>query len=348
MLTVNLRQAAELVEKAIDADVPSILTGIPGIGKTSVFRQVAKKRNIACKVEDATSLDPVDARGVIVPNLETGDSFFTRPAIFPDKEDGEEGILVLDEICGCLPATQKALQTVLLERRSGKHRLPEKWVPVGTGNGAGDGAGAFSLLSSLEDRAMILNVVPDFDVWKNDFAYPNDIDHRIISFLNFREELFSTFGKRDKKAQGKSHASARSWERLSKLLKAGLKGDLLLPGAAGCVGGGPATEFIAHMAVHEHLPDIKKIYRRQYNEVPSSDKPDVLYALAGALVSFLGRLPEDLPKMMAIERFIEYAMKLPSEFCILAIQDSIPLHKEHILRSKGYGAFARKFQALVL
>lgn len=348
MQTVNLRQATQLVEKAIDADIPCILIGPPGIGKTSVFKQIAAKRKIGCKVEDATSLDPVDARGVIVPDMKSEKSFFTRPAIFPDDEDGEKGLLVLDEVCGCMPATQKSLQTILLERRSGKHKLPKKWVPMGTGNGASDNAGAYSLLTSLEDRALILNVVPEFQVWKEDYAYPKGIDHRIISCLNFREELFNTFGKRDKKAQGKSHASGRSWERLSNLLKVGLEGDLLMAGAAGCVGEGPAVEFIAHMKVHDALPDIKKIYQGKHNEVPGSDQPDVLYALSGALVGFLNQLPDDLPKMLAIERFFEYAMKLPAEFTILSVKDAALLHKMEIIKAKNYGVFARKFTELIL
>lgn len=348
MITVNLREAARITEAAILADMPVLLMGHPGIGKTSVFKSIANKLGIGCRIEDGSSLDPVDARGVCVPDMKTRESFFTRPAIFPTERDGKKGILVIDEVGGMIPAAQKAIQSIFLERRSGEHILEEGWIPVGTGNYATDGAGAFSLLTSFEDRVAVFNVEPDYPVWKEDFALPNDLDHRIISFLNFRTELFSTFNKRNKNEKGKSFVSPRSWEKASKLLKTGVIPDsLMLPAMAGCIGEGVATEFVAHLKVHNELPRIESIYKGKYENVPS--KPDVLYALTGALVAYLSRLPKDLSKEKAVERFLKYVMMLPAEFAVLAMKDAIVLHKSDILASKPhFSNFSKKFEYLII
>lgn len=350
MITVNLRQARKLLKKAIDADIPAILMGTPGIGKTSCPKQVAAELGIGCIVEDGSSLDPVDVRGVLVPDMKTRESFFTRPAIFPDRDAGKKGLLVIDELGGCAQATQKALQTILLERKSGIHKLPKGWLPVGTANYAADGAGAYTLLTSLEDRVVVMNVVSDPQIWKEDFAIPRKIDHRIISFINWRPECLNTFAKRNKGDRGKGFASERSWEKLSRLLDVGLDDDdgILLSGAAGCVSEGVAAEFTAYLKIHESLPVIKEIYRGR-NDIPKNDEPGVLYALSGALVNYLGRLPEELSKAMAIERFIEYSMLLPTEFAILAVKDAFTLHSKEIVASNNFKkVFTKKYGAVIV
>lgn len=350
MITVNIRQAKKLLRKAINADIPAILMGTPGIGKTSCPKQVAAELGIGCVVEDGSSLDPVDVRGVLIPDMKTRESFFTRPAIFPGKDAGKKGLLVIDELGGCAQATQKALQTILLERRSGSHRLPQGWLPVGTANYAADGAGAYTLLTSLEDRGIVMNVVSDPQIWKEDFAIPQGINHRIISFINWRPECLNTFAKRNKGDRGKGFASERSWEKLSRLLDIGLDDDddILLSGAAGCVSEGVAVEFAAYLKVHKSLPNIKKIYRGS-NDIPKDDEPGIMYALTGALVSYLGRPPEELSKTMAIERFIEYSMLLPAEFAILAVKDAFHLHSKEIVISNNFRkVFTKKYGAAIV
>ncbi len=347
MLNVNLRIAKEAVMKLVPLGRPIVAMGSPGIGKTEIMKQAAKALFMGCKVTEASSLDPTDTRGI--PYVTDGESKYGRPSILPDvKKDGEKGLLVIDELASCLPAVQVSLYPLFLERRLGDYPLPKGWVPMGTGNYTSDGAIAYSLSSALTDRVFILNITPDFQVWKEDFAFANGINADIISFLNWRPELFYTFDKRDKTAKGKAFASPRSYELASNALKTNLGDDILMAVLAGCLGEGVAVEFVAFRKVSQGLPDIKKIYMGKHNAVPDNDKPDVLYALTGALVGFLSRLPEELPKAMAVERFFEYSMKLPAEFTVLGVKDALSLHKQDIVKSKNWGTFSKKYRELVL
>ena len=346
MQTVNIRNAKTIVKEAVKVGAEVFLMGTPGIGKTQALKQAAEELEIGCRVEEGTSLDPMDVRGILVPNLTTQEAFYTRPAIFPHADkDGEKGLLIIDEIGGCMPATQKALQSLICERRVGEHELPKGWLPVGTGNYATDDAGAFPLLTSLKDRAVLINVEPDFETWKEDFAIPQGIDRDIISFLNFKPDCFYTFEKRARNEKGKEFASPRTWEKASPFLSSGLTNGNLLAVLAGCLGDGPATELTAFRKVHDKLPNVTSIYRGTSDVVPKDSEPSVMYALSGALVGFLDRLPEDLSVSMAVERLLEYTQKLPGEFSILTIKEAIvkPEIKAEIVKSKGWIPWVDKY-----
>lgn len=343
MLTVNLRTAKEAMRKLVPTGRSTLLMGSPGIGKTDVLRQVARELSMGCKITEASSLDPTDTRGI--PYVVDGESRYGRPSLLPDPEkDGETGLLGIDELASCMPAVQVSLYPLFLERRLGDYPLPKGWIPVATGNYTSDSSVAHNLSAALTDRVFILNVVPNFTVWKEDYAFKNGIATEIISFLNYRPDLFYTFAKRDKSSKGKAFASPRSYELASDALKTGLSGEPLHAVMAGCLGEGVAVEFMAFREIHQSLPDIRKIYSGKHDDIP--DKPDVLYALVGALVGYLSRLPDDLPRSLAIERFYEYVLKLPAEFAILALKDAIPLHKDNLIKSRSFGAFEKKFRAL--
>jgi hypothetical protein len=344
MLTVTLRMVREILLKLVPTRRSVLLMGPPGIGKSSIPKQVADMLSMGFKVSEASSLDPTDSRGI--PYVAGNESLYGRPTLLPKKEDGEKGILVIDELASCLPAVQVSLYPLFLERRLGDYKLPEGWIPMGTGNYTTDNAVAFNLSTALTDRLFILNVVPDFEVWKQDYALPRDIDPIIISFLNFRPDLFYTFDKRERNGKGKTFASPRSYEMASVALQTGLEGEALHATLAGCLSEGVATELIAFKQVHQELPNIERIYRGKDNTVPA--KPDVLYALSGALVGFLKRLPKGLKIGVAMERLLEYSMKLEPEFAILTIKDAYPLYKENIVRSKGFNAWTKKFRDVVL
>jgi len=351
MITVNIREALRLIEAAYKADIPAFIMGPPGCGKSTVPKLVAKKLGINCLVEDASSLDPIDTRGVMIPDVKTGASRFTRPAIFPRECDGPKGILVIDEVAGSVQATQKSLQPIMLERKSGEHKLPEGWLPVGTGNYAGDNAGAVTLLTSFEDRGIVINMVPDFQIWKEDFAFPMGLDGRGIAYLNWRPDNFCTFDKRVKGSQGKSFATPRSWEKALRMLKVleeiGASAEEKLAGLAGCLGEGMAVEFMAFLTMHEELPNIKKIYLGKSKEVPK--KPDVLYALSGALVAFLKHMPKEISRPLAINALLDYLLLIPAEFAILTFKEAhMAGYKKDLFEAKGCEGFLTKFKEVLL
>ena len=95
----------------------------------------------------------------------------------------------------------------------------------------------------------------------------------------------------------------------------------------GTVGKGTAKEFIAFASMFMDLPDVDGILNGTVTIVPK--KNDVLYALAGALVSKLTD--------KTLNNFVQYLLKLPPEFSILALRDAAKSgFKEKIVANKLY------------
>ena len=207
---------------------------------------------------------------------------------------------------------------------------------------------AYNLSEALKDRVFILNVKPDFEIWKEDFAFPRGIDPMIVSFLNFRPNLFYTFDKRRKNASEKTFATPRSYELASDALKTGLDNGILRSVLSGCLGEGVATEFVAFRRVYKDLPNIHDLFSGKYDQVPSMDKPDVLYALVGALTAFVKGQSEGIPFEMAMDKMLEYAQKLPPEFAVLTLRDAHSIFGKKLRESKGYRPFSLKFKDLII
>jgi DNA polymerase III delta prime subunit len=348
---VTIRNSIAIIEECYKVDTPVMLMGPPGIGKTTSVIAAAKKLGISCRIEEGSSLDPTDVRGVLIPDMETRESFYTIPGIYPVKDDGEKGFLCIDELGGCMPATQKPLQSLFDLRKVGNHELRKGWLPVGTGNYASDGAGAFALLTSFSDRMVVLNVKPDFNQWKEDFAYPTGIAQDVISYLNFQKGSFYTFNDRKKVAAGqKSFASPRSWAKASKFLnsKSKMSRGNLHAVLAGLLSEGTAHDFLAFLDYHEKLPDIDKIYQGKCDDVPSANEPGVLHALTGAMIGYLNNLPEKMNLVAALDRMLEYSKLLPREFGVLMVKDALFLHEGPMTtKTKNWVPWAMEYRDLI-
>jgi hypothetical protein len=344
---VTVRESKEIMKACYKTDTPVILRGGPGIGKTSGCSQAAKELKVGCKIEEGSSLDITDVRGVQVPNLQEKTAFFTRPPIFPDAEvDGAEGFLLIDEAAGCMGSLQKALQSMFDLRRIGVHKLPEGWLPVATGNRATDDAGAFNLLSTFQDRMVCLNIKSSFQEWKEDFAFPNGVHHDIISYLNFSKKSFNTFSDRKRNSGNKGFASPRTYAMASRFLHLNLTEAVLFPVLVGLLGEGIAYELTAHRKLHKDLPDIDKIYAGKTDAVPK--EPSALYVLSGALYGYLSNLPKGLKLSVAIERLLEYSRLLPREFAVLTMKDVMVTYRKDVERSRQFPSWAKEYRSLIL
>lgn len=287
---------------------PIYLWGPPGIGKSSVVRHAATSLDLCLVDVRATLLDPVDLRGL--PRLDGDQAVWCPPAFLPRAG---EGVLFLDELAQAAPLVQAACLQLTLDRRIGEYELPEGWSIVAASNRSEDRAGTHRLISPLLNRFVHLDLDVSSEDWQA-WAVGSGIVPEVRAFLNYRPALLSQF---DVASNPRAFATPRSWQFVSDVIQR-TPNELLHPVLAGCVGDGPAAEFLGFLRLYRELPDLDQVLAKPDNS-PVPREPAVLYALVGALVE------RCRSTKTVLSNFITYVLRLPEEFTMLAIRDAVPM-----------------------
>jgi len=186
--------------------ITAMLWGPPGIGKSSIVKQVAQELGINLVDLRLPQLEPPDLRGIPVPNRETKTADWYYPEYLPS--DGE-GILFLDEIEKAPVAVKNAALQLVLDREIGSYKLPPGYSIVCAGNREDDGAFSQQLGSALANRMMHFDVVPDYEAWLT-WARQNNITDGILGYLAFRPDHLYRYD-----VDAKAFPTPRSWEMLN-------------------------------------------------------------------------------------------------------------------------------------
>ena len=290
----------------IEQRVPVFLWGAPGIGKSSIVKQIAKQKGIGFIDLRLALMDPTDLKGIPFYDKESHSALWAPPAFLP--RDGE-GILFLDELNSAAPAVQASAYQLILDRAVGEYSLPDGWAIVAAGNREGDRGVTYRMAAPLANRFVHFEMEVSVEDWR-DWAYTRGIDARIISYITAKNEHLFTF---DATKETKSFATPRSWEYVDAILQSLVEEDTLLETLSGAVGKEVAVSFLSFMRVASRLPDVEAILEGKSQE--SSDEVDVLYTLASVLVSKVLQNGEYL------ENVVRYTLGLKGEFAVLIVQD---------------------------
>lgn len=305
---------------------PVMLWGPPGIGKSQTVRQLANRlQDNTSKTVNITDVrlllyNPIDLRGIPTSNEDKTLAVWLKPKVF--QMDGSRDVinlLFLDEITAAPQSVQAAAYQITLDRVVGEHRLPDNCLVIAAGNRVTDRSVAYKMPKALANRLLHMEVDVDFASWRK-WAVEKGIDERVTGFLSFRQERLMTF---DPSNDDRAYATPRSWEMVSNILNS-REGRIkdLRPLIAGLIGTGTAEEFVAWEEVFQELPNISDIFHGRKCKVPV--RPDALYAVTSAMVSYARENRNDMP---LIANSIRYAEKLPPDFTLLVIKDYMHLEK---------------------
>lgn len=210
----------------IEKQRPIFMIGAPGIGKTAIMKQIAEELNVGLVSYSMTHHTRQSALGLpiikkeVYNGVEYDISRYSMSEIIAStydlmKKTGfKEGILFLDEI-NCVSETLAPSMLQFLQYKIfGQHRLPDGFVVVTAGNPPEYNKSVREYDIVTLDRLKILNVEPDFDVWK-EYAKNVGVHASILSFLEVKKEYFYIV---ESTAEGKNYVTARGWEDLSKMI----------------------------------------------------------------------------------------------------------------------------------
>jgi len=330
---MRAKDLSESLSALVEQKVPTFLWGAPGIGKSSIVKQIAKKSGISFIDLRLALMDPTDLKGIPFYDKESHTALWAPPAFLP--RDGE-GILFLDELNSAPPSVQSSAYQLILDRRVGEYELPAGWAIVAAGNREGDRGVTYRMPSPLANRFVHFELEVDINDWK-DWAYQAGLDERIIAYISYKSEHLFTF---DSKSDKKSFATPRSWEYVANILKSSMRESLLLDSISGAVGSEVAVGFLSFIKVMNKLPNIENILLNAEGE--QSDEVDVLYALSSGIVSaYLKNKNEE-----RLDNLLKYTLDMKSEFSVMVVQD-LQRNGVDMLSSKLFKEWVEKFAYLM-
>lgn len=294
---------------------PLMLWGAPGVGKSSIVAGLCEDLGIELIDIRLAQRDPVDIRGLPVPGKDGVDWMLSSD--WPRDPDSR-GIILFDELTAVDRSLQVAVYELILDRRLGSlYQVPPGWLMVAAGNRGADRAVTTAMSSALANRFCHLEVTPELSDWLS-WAQGNGIHPDVIGFLRFCPECFHDM--RGDLERG--WPSARSWERVSRLVERGRLDDTTLElMVGGLVGQGTGRQFMAFREVSAKLPDVERLLLDP-DRFRLPGKADQRYALCAALVHHLWRGPQEKLDRR-VEGFLKIGLKLPSDFAAMAMTDAI-------------------------
>jgi hypothetical protein len=301
---MNLNDARAMLEAYLDGDTPAFMWGPPGVGKSSIVKQIVADRKWGLVDFRCSTRDPVALMGL--PDLAGETTRWKVPDEFPqEKRDGKEGILFLDELNAAAPSMQAAAFGLVLDRKVGEYVAPPGWRIVGAGNRQSDRAAAQRMPSALANRFAHIDVDADVDTVTQRFAKIG-IDPTVIAFLRFRPALLHMMEGSDLRA----YPTPRSWEDAAKYVNHPARIRLGL--VTGLVGEGAAAELEGFIRVYKNLPSLDLVLANP-NSAPVPEEPAARFAIAAGIarkvdaktfangMAYMSRLPREFDIMFAVD-----------------------------------------------
>ncbi|MCX2180907.1 MoxR family ATPase [Streptomyces sp. SKN60] len=258
----------EAVTLAVAADLPVLLWGEPGIGKTAALHQLAESLDLPLTTVIASVHEPSDFSGLPIVGDDPAEQGV--PLAPPDWAvrlvRAGRGLLFLDELSTATPAVQAALLRLVLERRIGSLQLPPGVRIVAAANPRASAADGWELSAPLANRFVHLQWTHDPEVvvrglggtWPratlpqlDPELLPGAVDfarRAVTGLLTARPTLVHRLpGSETRK--GGAWPSPRSWDMTLSLIAfataAGATRDVLAQLVRGTVGDGPGLELLA-------------------------------------------------------------------------------------------------------
>lgn len=220
--TVTIKQFKEIVKFTIENNLkqPILGLGAPGIGKSEVIKEIGEE--LGYYVEDLrlAQMSEVEIGGLIYPNADKTKTVWLKPDFFPE-ENGPKTILLLDEITSAPKHNQLPAYQLVLDRRIGKHKLPDSTVIIALGNREEDGGVYVDLAAPLADRFEIYDIECDANTWLEfaktsiDKVTGKGINPLVTSFITSHPDQLHTQSENQDEM---IFATPRSWKRVSDTL----------------------------------------------------------------------------------------------------------------------------------
>lgn len=320
-----MSKAEDLVMDVLLAGLVPFLQSSPGVGKSSLAKEIARKNKLKMIDLRLSQMDPTELQGFPFVERATPEdkekgkkdrAVYMPMDMFPLEDsnipEGYTGwLLLLDEFNSASMATQAAAYRLVLDRQVGQHPLHHRTAVMAAGNLTTDKAIVNRLSTAMQSRLVHFTIEVDQKSWIT-WADNNDIDHRVKSFINFKPEILHKF---DPNHNEETFPCPRTWEFTSKLVTPLEKiPHSKLPLLAGTIGEGAGREFFVFSEIYGEIATIEDI-KKDPGGIKMSEEPSIQYALTGLVAHHL--TPSNADHLM------KFLQRMQIDFQVIALKAAI-------------------------
>ncbi len=244
----SMKETLALLKAGLDSQVPVILWGPPGIGKTALIKAIARKAKLPLYILLMSAMDPTDVSGIpTVKTVERHDPVtgevlkynVTEPALNYWADEllrTGKGILFFDEASNATPAVQATFLSTLQGRTVGHITLPDTIWMVAAANGEDQAADGWTLAPPMANRFLHVDFMIDLDDWVTgmvrnwDDPIPAEGTNEHAKFMTLMRQRSEIAGfvkensdflikvPEDLTEAGRAWPSPRSWDAAARML----------------------------------------------------------------------------------------------------------------------------------
>lgn len=316
MLTLTPSKTKEALIKCFKAKLVPFLQSSPGMGKSSLIKEIAKEWNLELIDVRLSTMEPCDLNGLPTFDMD-GKATFHPYSMYPlegmTPPEGKDGwLLFLDEFNAAPRAVQAAAYRVVLDHEIGQYKLHPNCLVACAGNLSTDNAITTRLSTAMLSRLIHIHMEVSLKDWMEAVAIPQAYDERVIAFLNMYPDKLMQF---DPEREDETFSCPRTWEftnRLIKPIKNLTETDAIL--LSGTITPDIATEFVQFTKVYKHLVTLKEIVDKD-GDCPVPDDMATRYAI---LVHLMMNVKKD-----DFEPVLKYVDKFDSSMKIVFVRNII-------------------------
>ena len=314
-------QLEALLKLAIPNKKKILLVGPPGVGKTSIPRQVASDLGYKVITDHPVYGDPTDGKGIPwINQAEMKADYFPAGNLAKVLSATEPTLWLIDDFGQASPSVQASYMPPLLDRTINGHKIPDYVSVMATTNARSHRAGVQGLLEpvksrfdtiiglsvNLDDSCQYFLNLPDGD------QYLEDASVELVSFLRFKEaEHDSILHNFVPTADLTNSPCPRTWEAVMRWVALflehpqdpGLELDMI----SGAVGAPAAAMYIAFQKIKRSLPSLDLLIADPQRAPIPCNNSSAMYAICTGLAT---RATTD-----NFGRIYEYSQRLEKHRC---------------------------------
>jgi hypothetical protein len=193
----------DVAKLCYNANVPLLLIGPHGVGKSELLEQAAQELGIGSEVFDLSVMEPPDLVGL--PRKKDGVTVYYPPARLPREG---QGLLVFEELNRAPQYMRAPCLQLLTARRVNDYQLPPGWLPVASINPAEEGYEVAELDAALLSRFVKVRVKADHKEWLA-WGRESGIHEDVLRYVSTDPTVFDS-----------PESNPRAWSYVSRLLAA--------------------------------------------------------------------------------------------------------------------------------